>query len=84
MVAAAAGYMASFGGYSLTAARHFQVQIPLFSFITALTIVLCYVMVRAGGAVGAAKALAVVGFVQLAAIVAILRYMEARGPAIAS
>ncbi len=78
MVAAAAGYMASFAGYSLTARRHFRVQMPLFSFITALTLVLCLVMVKAGGTVGAAKALAVVGFVQLAAIMVILRYMEAR------
>jgi O-antigen/teichoic acid export membrane protein len=78
MVAAAVGYMASFAGYSLTAARHFQVQMSLFSFITALTLVLCLVMVKAGGTVGAAKALAVVGCVQLAAIMIILRYLEAR------
>jgi O-antigen/teichoic acid export membrane protein len=78
MVAAATGYMASFAGYSLTAARHFQVQMPLFTFITALTVVLCFVMVKAGGTVGAAKALAIVGFVQLAAIMIILRYLEAR------
>jgi O-antigen/teichoic acid export membrane protein len=81
MVAGAAGYMASFGGYSLTAARHFHVQMPLFTVITGLTLVLCYVMVKAGGAVGAAKALAVVGFVQLAATMAILRYTETRRPA---
>jgi O-antigen/teichoic acid export membrane protein len=78
MVAAATGYMASFAGYSLTAARHFQVQMPLFTFITALTVVLCFEMVKAGGTVGAAKALAIVGFVQLAAIMIILRYLEAR------
>jgi O-antigen/teichoic acid export membrane protein len=76
MVAAAAGYMASFGGYSLTAARHFQVQLPLFGFLTVLTIPLCYVMVKTGGAVGVAKAFAIVGFVQLAATLAILRYAE--------
>jgi O-antigen/teichoic acid export membrane protein len=76
MVAAAAGYMASFAGYSLTAARHFRILMPLFSFVTALTLALCYVMVRAGGAVGGAKALAVVGFVQLAATMVILRYAE--------
>jgi hypothetical protein len=35
-------------------------------------------MVQAGGAVGAAKALAVVGFVQLAATVTILQYLETR------
>jgi O-antigen/teichoic acid export membrane protein len=81
MVAAAAGYMASFGGYSLTAARHFRVQMPLAGFMTALTLVLCFVMVKAGGAVGAAKALAVVGFVQLVAVMAILRYKETRRPA---
>ena len=78
MVAAAAGYMAAFAGYSLTAARHFCVQMPLFTFLTALTLALCYVMVKAGGPVGAAKALAISGFVQLAATMAILRYMEAR------
>jgi O-antigen/teichoic acid export membrane protein len=84
MAAAAAGYMASFAGYSLTAARHFQVQMPLFSFITALTLVLCYVMVKAGGPVGAAKGLAVIGLVQLAATMAILRYTETRRPVVIS
>lgn len=81
MVAAAAGYMGSFAGYSLTAARHFLVQMPLFGFLTALTLVLCHVLVKASGAVGAAKALAIVGFVQLAATMAILRYTETRRPA---
>jgi O-antigen/teichoic acid export membrane protein len=78
MVAAATGYMASFAGYSLTAARHFKVQMPLFSFVTALTLALCYPMVKAGGAVGAAKALAIAGFVQLAVTMTILRYSETR------
>lgn len=78
MVAAAAGYMASFAGYSLTAARHFHVQTPLFSFITVLTLVFCYAMIKTGGAVGAAKALAVVGFVQLAATMTILWYKQTR------
>lgn len=76
MIAAAFSYMASFAGYSLTAARHFRVQMPLFGFITVLTFVLCFVMVKADGATGAAKALATAGFVQLAATLAILRYME--------
>jgi O-antigen/teichoic acid export membrane protein len=81
MVAAAAGYMASFGGCSLTAARHFQIQMPLFGFITAVTLPLCYIMVKAGGAVGAAKTLAIVACIQLAATIAILRYTEMRRPA---
>ena len=77
-VAAAASYLASFAGYSLTAAGHFRVQIPLLSFITALTAAACYVMVKSGGAVGVAKALTLAGFVQLAASMTILRYKERR------
>jgi O-antigen/teichoic acid export membrane protein len=78
MVAAATGYMASFGGCSLTAARHFRIQLPLFSFITAITLILCYFAVKANGATGAAKALAITGLVQLATTIAILRYSETR------
>jgi O-antigen/teichoic acid export membrane protein len=77
MIAAAFSYMAAFAGSSLTAARHFRVQMPLFGFITVLTFVLCLVMVKADGATGAAKALAAAGFVQLAATIGILRYLEA-------
>jgi O-antigen/teichoic acid export membrane protein len=78
MVAATASYMAAFGGYSLTAARHFKIQTPLFGLVTIVTVVSCYSLVKADGAVGAAKALAVVGFLQLAATMAVLRYMEVR------
>jgi O-antigen/teichoic acid export membrane protein len=80
-VAAAVSYMASFGGVSLTAARHFQVQLPLFAFLGLLTLGLCYAFVQSDGAVGAAKALAVAGLVQLVATLAILRYFERRRPA---
>jgi O-antigen/teichoic acid export membrane protein len=80
MVAAAAGYMASFAGYSLTAARRFRVQMPLFSFIAVLTLALCYFMVKAGGAVGVARALAIVGFVQLAATMALISSVKAGNP----
>jgi O-antigen/teichoic acid export membrane protein len=78
MIAGAAGYMAAFAGYSLTAARHFQVQLPLFALITFLTLVLCYAMVQSAGSLGAARALAIVGFIQLAATMAILHQKEAR------
>lgn len=73
MVAAAFGYLASFGGYGLTAARHFKVQMPLFTVVTLLTLTLCFVMVKISGPVGAAQALAVVGFVQFVASMIILR-----------
>ena len=73
MVAAAFSYLSSFSGYALTAARHFKVQVPLFSIITVLTLSLCYVLVQLNGQVGAAKALAAVSFVQMAANLVILR-----------
>lgn len=76
MIAAAFSYTSSFAGYSLTAARHFRVQMPFFSFITILTFAACFAMVRAEGATGAAKALAAVGLVQTVATVGLLRYME--------
>jgi O-antigen/teichoic acid export membrane protein len=78
MIAAAVGYMASFAGYSLTAARQFKIQMPLFAFLTFLTGALCFLMVTSGGAVGVAKALAIAGFVQFAATLAILRRAEIR------
>jgi O-antigen/teichoic acid export membrane protein len=79
-VAAACGYMASFGGCCLTAARHFRIQLPLFTVVTGLTIVLCYVAVRDSGALGAAKVLAIVAFVQLVATLAIVRRLEGSRP----
>jgi O-antigen/teichoic acid export membrane protein len=73
MAAAGFAYMASFAGYSLTAARKFHVQMPLFAFVTLLTLGSCAVMVRANGVVGAAQALCAVGLAQLAATYWLLR-----------
>jgi hypothetical protein len=72
--------MGSFAGFSLTAARHFRVQLPLFGFLTVLTVAVCYVMVKVGGAEGAAKALAIVGFVQLAATITIFNHSKTTRP----
>jgi O-antigen/teichoic acid export membrane protein len=77
MIAGAFSYTASFAGYSLTAARHFRIQLPLFSLITGLTFVLCFVMVKIDGATGVAKALAAAGLLQTAATIGLLRYLEA-------
>ncbi len=79
MVAAAVSYMASFGGYSLTAVRRFQIQMPLFVVLTILTVSLCCLMVKTGGAIGVAQALAIVGIVQLVATLAILKRSEVWG-----
>lgn len=73
MAAAGFSYMASFAWYSLTSARKFLVQVPLFAFVTLLTLVLCIVMVRANGLVGAAQALCAVRIVQLVATKWLLR-----------
>jgi O-antigen/teichoic acid export membrane protein len=73
MVAAACTYMASFAGYSLTAARYFNIQIPLFAFMALLTFGLCAVMVKVNGVNGVAQAVAVASVVQLIATYGILR-----------
>jgi len=64
MASAAAGYVASFLGYGLTAARRFKIQLPIFGGLTALTVVLCFWLVPRAGAVGAAQALLLTGIVQ--------------------
>jgi O-antigen/teichoic acid export membrane protein len=80
MVAAAFTYMASFAGYSLTAARHFRIQMPLFGFLAVLTFGLGVVLVKKNGAIGAAQAVAIAGVVQLAITAAILRSKGALQP----
>jgi O-antigen/teichoic acid export membrane protein len=77
-VSATFGYMASFAGYALTAARHFRVQMPLFSFTALLSLGLCFVLVKHEGATGAAKAVAAVSLVQLVATVWLLRFLQPR------
>jgi O-antigen/teichoic acid export membrane protein len=77
MVAAACTYMASFAGYSLTAARHFTIQIPLFAFLALLTFGLCAVMVQVNGVTGVAQAVAAASMVQLIATCGILRSKRA-------
>jgi O-antigen/teichoic acid export membrane protein len=64
MAAAAAGYVASFLGYGLTAARRFKIQLPIFGGLTALTIVFCSWLVPRAGATGAAQAMLLTGIVQ--------------------
>jgi O-antigen/teichoic acid export membrane protein len=76
MAAAAPGYMASFAGYSLTAARHFRIQMPIFGLVTAVTIVLSYLMVKSDGATGAARALAIATLVQFLLTYGMMRHMD--------
>jgi O-antigen/teichoic acid export membrane protein len=64
MVAAGVGYIASFLGYGMTAAQYFRVQMPLFTVVTAISALVCYLLVPTQGLIGAATALIVGAIVQ--------------------
>jgi O-antigen/teichoic acid export membrane protein len=66
MAAAAIGYVASFLGYGMTAARLFRVQPPLFAVAAGVTAVACAVLVPRYGLAGAAWACVASSAVQLA------------------
>lgn len=59
MGAAGLGYIASFLGYGMTAARHFRAQVPLYGMVTTLTGLACVLFVPSLGLRGAAYALLV-------------------------
>jgi O-antigen/teichoic acid export membrane protein len=65
MVAAAIGYVASFAGYAVTAARYFRIQIPLYVLVVAVTAAACWWLVPRMGLRGAALALCVSTLTQL-------------------
>ncbi|AHY47006.1 Membrane protein involved in the export of O-antigen and teichoic acid [Rubrobacter radiotolerans] len=80
MVAAAFGYVASFLGYGMTAARYFRAQIPLFVGTVASVALACWLLVPGGGLAGAATALIVGGVVQIAgSLVALAHAMRSPG-----
>lgn len=56
MAAAGVGFVASFLGYGLTAARQFRIQLPLFAAVDALTLTACLLLIPAHGLLGAALA----------------------------
>jgi O-antigen/teichoic acid export membrane protein len=64
MVAAGAGYVASFLGYGMTAAQFFRVQMPLFMIVTGISSLVCWWLVPTQGLIGAAIALIVGAVVQ--------------------
>jgi O-antigen/teichoic acid export membrane protein len=57
MVAAAIGYVSSFLGYAMTAARYFHIQMPLFVLVTCTSAIVCLWLLPNLGLVGAAIAL---------------------------
>ena len=65
MIAGGFSYVASFLGYGMTAARYFNVQLPLFVFVTACSAVSCWFLIPKFGLTGVAFSLIVSYFAQL-------------------
>jgi O-antigen/teichoic acid export membrane protein len=74
MVAGMIGYVASFLNYSMTAARLFQVQIPLFGTLAIVTVLGCLVLIPYFGLSGAALVMSLASSFQIAGSTAILFY----------
>ncbi len=64
MVAAGLGYISSFLGYGMTAARYFRIQIPLFAAATVTAAIACLWLIPIMGSLGAAIALILAAIVQ--------------------
>jgi O-antigen/teichoic acid export membrane protein len=80
MMAAGVGYMASFFGYAVTAARYFRVQAPVFAIVGLVTAVASAWLVPSGGLCGAAWAVFLATFCQLVLLAAVLVFIYARMP----
>lgn len=72
MVAAGMGYVSSFLGYGMTAARYFRVQMPLFVLVTGSCAIACFWLIPTQGVRGAAIALIVGAIVQVSITVGVL------------
>ncbi len=73
MIAGAFSYLASFAGYSLTAARRFKPQLPMSIAVAATTLVLSVMLVKWHGIVGGVEAIAGGNLVQFVVSMIILR-----------
>jgi O-antigen/teichoic acid export membrane protein len=65
MVAAGVGYVSSFLGYGITAARYFLVQVPLFAFVTMTAAIACLWLLPILKLQGAAIALIIAAVAQV-------------------
>jgi O-antigen/teichoic acid export membrane protein len=72
MLAAGLGYVASFLGYGMTAARVFRAQLPLFAVVSLGTLAACAVLIPRAGLHGAAVAVTLAAVLQLAGSAAVL------------
>src|SRR5262249_52372298 len=65
LVATGIGYLCSFVGYSVTAARYFAIQVPIFVVSIVINVVACALLVPSHGLVGAAWAMCIMLTAQL-------------------
>jgi hypothetical protein len=74
MVAAGMGYVSSFLGYGMTAARYFRVQMPLFVLVTGSCAIACFWLIPTQGVRGAVIALIVGAIVQASFSLGVILY----------
>jgi O-antigen/teichoic acid export membrane protein len=74
MVVAGITYVASFLGYGMTAARYFQVQMPLFVLVTGASGLACLWLIPTMGVQGAVIALMVGAIVQASFSLGVILY----------
>lgn len=74
MVAAGMGYVSSFLGYGMTAARYFRVQMPLFVLVTGSCAIACFWLIPTQGVRGAAIALIIGAIVQVVFSLGVIVY----------
>lgn len=74
MVAGGLGYVASFAGYTLTAARYFRVQTMILIIVTLTTFVSSQLLIPGQGSLGAAYVLVIAAVVQLAMMLLVTIY----------
>ena len=74
MLAAGIGYVATFLYYTMTSARLFRVQMPLFVGVAAASLVACATLVPSRGVMGAAQASVATAVVNLLGATAVNLY----------
>lgn len=72
MVAAGIGYISSFLGYGMTAARYFRIQIPLFALVATISAAACLWLLPILGLQGAAISLMIAAVVQAGISLAVI------------
>ncbi len=73
-ISAGLGFVASFLGCGMTAARYFRAQFPLFLLVTGTVAVACFLIIPSQGLYGAAVALIIANTVQIISSMAVIAH----------